>query len=470
VSALRETSRPRPALRESSPERMPEAYGERPGSRHSNVSGKSGRLGRPTTLSRKELAAKELEERRLSLARRPSAPIIPHPGELALRPVTERSHTDSDFLQTMSAHGGGIQRSQTADPEISKKYSPTNKLPLMGTSTPSMPIGLPATPRAMRHPRYMSTDPNERERIPAVPTIPDELAGQMGQADGLGPLLPSSTFGQISGPTRAASAPPEDVSPTGGSQRQSPITAQPPLPRRGSLSRGHARMNTSPDLGQGNFKRASPPPITASIDETIHENQVVILESDPNAPMILPELQHLSAPPPPPPPPLFSHSPKGSLGVINIAIDENPTAAQSRSPLNETISPVAGSPLHRRGRGSVSENLGMTFRKVTDRMRSTSRSRNKSPPMPAHEPAPYESLPPFSFPRSASARSPVEGNNNQFGNMAPPSVAQRMDPVSPQDGSNNAPFYRHPKEIRANMPPAQLQQGAYQPTETPPMV
>ena len=249
----------------------------------------------------------------------------------------------------------------------------------------------------------------------------------------------------------------------------SPINTQPPLPlaRRGSINtRGHSRMNTSPELA--NFNRPSPPPITASIDETIHENQqVVILEADPNPPMILPELQHLSSPPPPPPPPLFSHSPKSSLGVINIAIDENSASlrdAQSKSPIGEATSPSSH---HRRGRGSVSENLGMTFRKVTDRMRSTSRSRNKSPPM-SHEPAPYETLPQFSFPRSASARSPVDGMN-QFGTLP---ISQVTSPVEQPEGAEgeNIPFYRHPKEIRANMPPEQLQQGVYQKPESVPMV
>ncbi|KAF2196764.1 hypothetical protein GQ43DRAFT_484676 [Delitschia confertaspora ATCC 74209] len=486
VSARREASRSRGIPKESSPERMYETVPERPSSRQSNMSARSGQLRRdhlrPAFMSRKELAAKELEERRLSLARRPSAPLIPHPGELAHRPIiSERSHTEGDFLRTMAMHGGGIMRSQTADPEISKKYSPTNKLPGMGTSSPSVPIGLPATPRAMRHPRYMSTDPNVREGIPSVPTIPDEHiqsdANQTNSQDDLGPLLPATTFGQAFVPTRSASAPPEEFSPTERPQRLSPTTFQPNLSRQNSLSNrsGHSRMNTSPDLGQPNYKRVSPPPITASIDETIHENQVVILEADPNDPPILPELQHLSGPPPPPPPPLFTHSPKNSLGVINIAIDENPSgsslSAQSKSP-NEVVSPLTNSSpsVHRRGRGSVSENLGMTFRKVTDRMRSTSRSRNKSPPI-MHEPAPYESLPQFSFPRNASARSPVNGNNDQFGSMIPPPpppppMAPGTEQVIPPDNESNSNgvFYRHPREIRANMPPDQLQQGVYQNT------
>lgn len=471
VTALRETSRPRGTIREASPERVPELPTEsRPASRHSNLSGRSGQR-RPTTLSRKELAAQELEARRLSLARRPSAPMIPHPGDLAQRPVpVERSHTDdSESFATICMHRDPIQRSQTADPEISKKYSPTNRMHMGATSTTSVPIGLPATPRAMRHPRYMSADPHEREGIPAVPTIPGVMVagGPQDQdaQDDLGPLLPATTFGQ---PTmaRSASAPPEDFSPVNMAPRISPTY---PLGRRGSLggNRGHSRNTSSDGITAPNYKRVSPPPITASIDETIHENQVVILETDPAAPPLLAELQHLAGPPPPPPAPLqLNTSPKSSM-LITMAIEENPMEKAQ-----EAVSPVAASPQsHRRGRGSVSENIGMTFKRVTERMRSTSRSRNKSPPVRAEIP-PYESVPEFSFPRSASARSPIDGPGSEyFGNFSlppPPPPPQPMEQVvSPTESLHN-PFsgYKHPKELRANMPPDTLQAGVYQP-ETP---
>ncbi|KAF1975084.1 hypothetical protein BU23DRAFT_567059 [Bimuria novae-zelandiae CBS 107.79] len=464
ASVLRDSSRPRVTMREGSPERIPEVTSEsRPASRHSNLSGRSGKL-RPTTYSRKELAAKELEERRLSLARRPSAPVIPHPGELAHRPVpVERSHTDDvESFATISMHRDPIQRSQTADPEISKKYSPTNRMHMGATSTTSVPIGLPATPRAMRHPRYMSSDPNEREGIPAVPTIPDSMYATVQEIrdaqDDLGPLLPATTFGQSS-LARSASAPPEEfIAP-----RTSPTY---PLGRRGSLSgnRGHSRKTSADGV---NYKRISPPPITASIDETIHEDQVVIIETDPAAPPLLAELQHLAGPPPPPPAPLpMNTSPKSSI-FINLAIEENPSEKAQ-----DAVSPVAASPQsHRRGRGSVSENIGMTFKRVTERMRSTSRSRNKSPPIRAEIP-PYESVPEFTMPRRASARSPIEGHGGDyFGKLfpppPPPPPPQPMEQViSPIENPQFA-GYKHPKEVRANMPPETLQAGVYQPVETP---
>ncbi|KAF2018937.1 hypothetical protein BU24DRAFT_342511 [Aaosphaeria arxii CBS 175.79] len=480
-SSLRESSRTRVNLPEPSPELFSERVPEsRPQSRQSNMSARS----RLTTMSRRELAQKELEERRLSLARRPSAPLIPLPGEYSLRPtLTERAYTaESPELLMATSYRDPIQRSHTADPEISKKYSPTNKLALGATSTTSVPIGLPANPRAMRHPRYMSADPSDDNDIPAVPTIPDHhiVQGAQESQDDLGPLLPSTTFGQPIGPIRSASAPPKDFSPVSTTPNMSPIYSS---SRRGSLSsqRGHARLNTSPDLfPPPNYKRISPPPITASIDETISESQVVIVEADSNAnvdPPLLAELQHLAGPPPPPPPPIFEHGRKGSLGVINIAIDEEP-----KREAQETTSPVASpvtsppatttSPMsHRRGRGSVSENIGMTFKRVTDRMRSTSRSRAKSPPVRQDSNiAPYESIPEFSFPRSNSAMSPIEGNNErQLNNLSPPPpppVPQPMEQViAPTEEEKH--FYRTPREIKANMPPESLQAGAYQNYETP---
>lgn len=461
--ALRESSRTRANVRDVSPDSM--------------TSGRSGvsRL-RPTTMSRRELAAKELADRRLSLARRPSAPVIPDPGELAFRPLPHgRSNTD-DMLSTLSMYREPIQRSQTADPEMTRKYSPTNRI-TGAMSPPSVPIGLPANPRAMRHPRYMTADPNEEDDIPAVPSIPNNLqyrqAPQEDSQDDLGPLLPATTFGQtFVPPSRAASAPPQDLYPAQGSLRSSPTY---PIPgRRPSLNsnRGHLRQNTSPDiLPATNYKRISPPPITASIAETMHESEIVVIDVDDiSSPPVLSQLQHLATPPPPPPPPLNLGGPS-NIGMINIAIDES--TGEKPMEVSPTGPPMTTSPqAHRRGRGSVSDNLGMTFKRVTERMRSTSRSRAKSPPMMrAADIAPYESVPEFSFPRGTNQRSPsIDGGNNHdnyFNNIPPPPPPppQPMEQVIPP--TDGQPFYKHPKELRANMPPATLQPGVYQPDNTP---
>ncbi|KAF2029375.1 hypothetical protein EK21DRAFT_67722 [Setomelanomma holmii] len=453
--ALRESSRTRANVRDVSPDSM--------------MSGRSGvsRL-RNTTLSRREQAAKELADRRLSLARRPSAPVIPDPGEFAFRPVSHgRSNTD-DMLLPSSTYRDPIQRSQTADPEMVNKYVSGNRM-TGATSTTSVPIGLPANPRAMRHPRYMTADPNEENDIPAVPSIPQHMQEPQ---DDLGPLLPSTTFGQpIVPPSRAASAPPQDFYPSQGSLRASPSY---PLGRRPSASsnsnRGHSRQNTSPEiLPPTNYKRASPPPITASIAETMNERNTLVIDVDDiSAPPVLAQLQHLATPPPPPPPPLNLGGAPNNIGMINIAIDE---MGADKFTDNMIVNvPTTTSPhSHRRGRGSVSDNLGMTFKRVTERMRSTSRSRAKSPPMMrAADIAPYESVPEFSYPRSQTSP-PAEGGNNDnyFNNIPPPPPPppQPMEQVVPPSESQH--FYKHPMEVRANMPPATLQPGVYQPDNTP---
>jgi hypothetical protein len=379
------------------------------------------------------------------------------------------------MLNTLSMYRDPIQRSQTADPEMTKKYSPNHRM-TGATSTTSVPIGLPANPRAMRHPRYMTADPNEEDEIPAVPSIPDNLqqkqTPQEDTRDDIGPLLPATTFGQpIVPPSRAASAPPQDLYPSQGSLRSSPT--YPFAGRRPSLGsqRGHQRQNTLPEvLPATNYKRVSPPPITASIAETIHDSDVVVIDVDDiSAPPVLSQLQHLATPPPPPPPPLNLGGPN-NIGMINIAIDEN--TPEKPSEVSPTGVPMTTSPqAHRRGRGSVSDNLGMTFKRVTDRMRSTSRSRAKSPPMMrAADIAPYESVPEFSFPRGANQRSPsIDGNNqdNYFNQIPPPPPPhpQPMEQVIPP--TEGQAFYKHPKEVRANMPPATLQPGVYVPENTP---
>ena len=472
--------KPTPFLRESSRTR---GYG-RDASPDSLTSGRSGASRmRPTTLSRRALAARELEERRLSLARRPSAPVIPHPGDLAFRPVShERSNTD-DMLNSMSMYRDPITRSQTADPEMTKRIGGAGP-----TSTTSVPIGLPANPRAMRHPRYMTADPNDEDDIPAVPSIPDNMQFQdshSGETDDIGPLLPATTFGQPTAPPRSMSAPPQDILPS--STYNSPTF---PMGRRPSVggSRGHSRQNTMPDvLPQTNYKRHSPPPITASIAETIHENQhqnqvIIIDQEEDRAPPLLSQLQHLATPPPPPPPPLNLGGHNGNgIGMINIAIDSN-SPGEKPMEVSPTNPSATGSPhAHRRGRGSVSENLGMTFKRVTERMRSTSRGpqRAKSPPitMTRAERSPYESVPEFSFPRGPNTRSPPGDSGNHHDSYfnqvpppppPPPPMPQPMEQVIPPD--NGQPFYRNPKELRANMPPNTLQAGVYQGGENTPMI
>ncbi|KAK8156261.1 hypothetical protein BKA80DRAFT_135345 [Phyllosticta citrichinensis] len=470
-------------------------------------------------LSQKERAARELEERRLSLARRPSAPVIPHPQELTRpqmsgRSLTDLSNSPLSYLPPLSSHSDkAIQRSQTVDPDNMMRYPLKST---SGISTKSIPIGLPATPRALRHPRYMSADPHERDPVPAVPEIPENVVevnvhggkrAHGGMQDEIAPLLPSTVYGGSQDLRRSVSAPPEHAF---GHQRH------------GSLS------------GRGNSnKRISPPPVTASIDETLlgSNDQIIVVGEPQSQPPLLAELQHLATPPPPPPPPGPFGAPqeRNGSGTIHIAIDESPnqtsisrTTTPSMAPPNDfphadpfaSSSPSSrGSPqLHRRGRGSVSESIGSRLRGVTERMRSTSRQRAKSPPQPDPSnftPSPYESvLPPFPAFKpyhgggggggsvrdndgvnpGIYARSPLSESKNASVEQLPPppppppgmGSPTHMEQVIPPErgevsrvevvvgGGDNAAgrkdargqgYMRHPREIRANMPPESLQMG-----------
>jgi hypothetical protein len=440
----------------------------------------------PAALKRKEQAARELEERRLSLARRPSAPVIPHPEELQRISLGNRSVTDfgpatSSPILPSTSYSDRITRSQTVDPEAMARYHQSPRFFPTGISTPSAPIGLPATPRAMRHPRYMG---NEQD-VPAVPSIPKihslqylDSTNDVQEAVDAAPLLPATTYGQPVPPlARAASAPPEKLFPSG---------------RRGSAgsSQGHARRTS-----HSSHKRISPPEITASIDAFISSDSNVVVVGEPGLaapanPPLLPELQHLAGPPPPPPPPSMfqpGHKPQGSLGVINIAIAEDsrentPSVEVVAQPPAMPAPPTTSSPAtHRRGRGSISD-IGNHFRRATERMRSTSRSRNKSPPVADFTPSPYESIvPPFNFVRRDSnashIKSPSNGSESSLANAIPPppppppaapvgvegGALQNMEVVIPPEADKKPQSYggyiRNPKEIRANMPPAQLQLG-----------
>jgi hypothetical protein len=427
----------------------------------------------------KTLAQQELEARRLSLARRPSAPSIPHPNELTI----SRLGTSDEAFNIPSEHT--LIRSHTADPEASRRYTQSS----LGTSTSSVPIGLPATPRAMRHPKYMTADPGENEGVPAVPQLPSNYRPLDGNlppppppppAEGSLLTLPTSIFQP---PGRAASAPPEKVWNTATTQRRSSrqdgINIRPPHQRMGSLNEIVVSPLPVPDSPEG---------VSAVL-----ESSVVIIEDPDSQRMsgeVLPELQHLVVPPPPPPPPIGFHSAQNAsatnLGVISIAIDENGRA--TAAPTIDVISPSSppapppvpvGSPsAHRQGRGSVSETssastgMGAKLRGVRDRLRdrSASRQRAKSPPrVREYSRAPYESIPePPEFQRIGSAppmtmrgepllqtlRFSSEEARNSGGNdglLTLPSAT-----YTPAPASNTM---RAPKEIRDQTTADQLQFG-----------
>lgn len=375
------------------------------------------RSDRTDTDQKKALAARELEARRESLARRPLAPAIPRPAELTSPrpPLGGRSHTDLgnsptswSIANTSPQHNPRFAASSTS-PDLDNYGS--RVVPSAG------PYGLPATPRAMRHPKYDAGPPIER--IPSVPEVPESVPPL---ADVFSTGQPMREF------PRSMSAPiPEAHPPPAPSE----LPSHPAFHK--ALRSNVKRSNFSP-LGEIGQHRRKP---SIDINSISGPAAPIGVNADPSLPVmttseqppLLPELQHLSAiipPPPPPPPPAFpnevlahhSASSGSGLGVINIGIDDaprneshvidvptilSPQGARSPPPSTERSTPatmVRSNSNHRRGR---SENFKNNIKGITDRLRSTSRGRNntKSPHLEQSggggAPSPYESVPPLYF-------------------------------------------------------------------------
>ncbi|KAI1780952.1 hypothetical protein F4818DRAFT_21691 [Hypoxylon cercidicola] len=398
---------------------------------------------------KKEAAARELEERRKSLARRPSAPPIPHPDELS--PIVSRPPSAFELPQTTFVPSRDMPaRSHTADPHKSS-HTRSGTAPM---------IGLPATPKAMR----LQFDTGRRPSVPAIPNAyktspsssgqpsPDQLSSnsptkvpsptRSPEKETAAPapltLLPSTVYSPPSRPNiaRCMSAPiPEEPHHSRSAHHQGmQATNQPP--RRGSISvRKMSADSTSglpgiqETMGAGRHSRK------ASRDDQI--------PPPPPPPPVLKELQHLATPPPPPPAPIpglrptvyTGAQPSGS-GTIEIVMDEE---EQNTAPAVVSIpeppavpasSPPLSSPSrngHSRGRSFTDNSIAGRISRATERMRSASRgrtnsilgNRTKSP-----DTIPYESVPPPVSMHTSGFTSPV----NQ---QAPQSLE------------------RHPREVRA---------------------
>jgi hypothetical protein len=382
---------------------------------------------------KRELAARELEERRLSLARRPSAPVIPHPGELSSGKYA--SPRKDDFADAAEFYRSPVGPDNRSGEPISQGHttSPNSAgsghtwASGAGAANPTVGIGLPATPRAMRHPRYMSTDPNEREGIPAVPEIPENLT-----------VLPPPSMS--SPQARSLSAPiPEDPlspAPLPASLPTHPafLHALPPSSRRRGLSPGGEERKTRKvgpgeaqpgTLGYESRNNNAPPSYGRQSQATrlgsdgtagasSKADNPSLVPPPPPPPPILPELQHLASPitspngstPPPPPPPekykprhsLSNSSSSSAVGVINIGIDDGsrgPTPVMEVPPPSNSRNGQAGNQGHSRT-GSVGGSVSSRMMAAAERLRSVSRSRGKSPYPTSpqqYENSPYESVP-----------------------------------------------------------------------------
>ncbi|KAJ5587184.1 uncharacterized protein N7459_002949 [Penicillium hispanicum] len=338
---------------------------------------------------RRELAAAELEARRLSLARNPSAPNIPFPGELQYA----RSPVESPHAFQGNVY---FPRAPSQNKIPPAKASPEYQSSSDSSSSRSGPaVGLPATPRAMRHPKYGSNG-YEQERPPSVPALPMEhngstLLGNPRYQDNAERIGRSMSVPMPSGQANPAPVP---------SDLPMHPHFNPHLPRSRSNSRarttGHRRTSS------GGYVSGTSPNVTVSIEETI-ENSVQTRPSAPYVdtippPPILPELQHLNTPPPPPPIPSDATSPRQSSATIDVAIDNEdvghllPRAMTAAPTMNGTDPRHSVSRRmsfeHRRNRSS-NESFANKLRSLT-RMRSTSRSVE---PWTHHESEmPYESV------------------------------------------------------------------------------
>lgn len=336
---------------------------------------------------KREQAARELEERRKSLAQRPLAPPIIHPEELSgLSPLAYRPTTN--FPEPRPTTSYSPPKASPQAPR-SQQTTPNNNSPGSGFgSAPesSVQIGLPATPRAMRHPKY-DPEGNGAESIPQVPQIPGRydtgpqaqtatLSGAVFNAftdssdDTFGPL-PKTVYHAAPPrrlPPRSASAPiPEEtfykpnVIPAGlplhpafqstipsSSSRRTPDTrermspTQSPRRQVSGDAQGDGSRSGSPVYASG------PVNVLTGIEETMEAHQVMQVHHPnndlippppppPPAPPLLPQLQHLAIPPPPPPAPLYRPNANTNSMVSGVSSGSGISGISSGSGVIEIV-------------------------------------------------------------------------------------------------------------------------------------
>ncbi|KAF4496706.1 hypothetical protein FAGAP_7130 [Fusarium agapanthi] len=328
---------------------------------------------------KKEQAARELEERRKSLAKRAQTPSIPHPSEfspaLAITVETPEPKPLPDDIPPRSA----------TEPPQRSMYARNGPV-----------IGLPATPRAIRLIIEGNHDQSGSTPRPDVPSIP---AG----------------FTQRYSP---------ETSPQQSPERQEPVAepsltllpstvyqppARPPIPR--SML---APIPEEPNQRPARFARKNS---VGRIEEVVpgqrrrsHEDPMP-QPPPPSALPVLKELRHLASPPPLPPAPLQHaqrHQQAGAVAsdVIEIAMDGDLSSGNHQASEACPRAP-ASHRSHNRGRSiGDSSSISGRIHKATERLRSASRSRKEYVRSPPFE-APYESIP---MPRQMKSPPPVSFN------------------------------------------------------------
>jgi hypothetical protein len=423
------------------------------------------------TGTRRTHAAQELEARRRSLARRPSAPVIMHPNDIA-SPRYGEYDEQLLYAQPPLTHQSTVESARSTGRSV-------------GSTSSNVQMGLPSNPKAMRQAEKMSSyQADDYEQYPPA------TAGL--------PLLSAAAFQ----PVRSASVPVERMQPQPSPRHVSRESTS-------SNNRSHSRMGSLTQM-----MTPPPPPPAAAVDEDasaiLRESMISLpdVEGDMNyQPALLPELQHLNMTP-------NMNSSATSLGVINIGMATPEAMLPGGLSAAAYQPPVAASPTtSRRGRGSMSQGSDVNKTRGVSRRREQSQSRDQNRGM--LRASPYESIP-DPIPRGATAPPasegltlsatafnpgpPLQGGLSTLGASAynpglpynpatspapaqtttgyrtPKEIAraaalaqqqQEGQQYMPQFGVNaerpapakgNMTGYKNPKELRANMPPNSFQQ------------
>lgn len=382
---------------------------------------------------KKEQAARELEERRKSLAKRQLGPQIPHPSEIVSpRKPPPLVEADDEVLSEDLP-----PRSATEPPRS-----------MYARNGPQ--IGLPATPKAMR--LILQTDEDENDELPPPP-VPTTFS-QKYSPQNSPKYSPQYTLDKNKAVQK------EEEEEQQQQQQQQPLTLLPSTvyqlpstvyqpPTRPMIPRSMSAPIPEEPSQQPRFMRKGSANEGRGLDDIV-ETEWRRQRSDlvpppppppPSAPLtFLKELQHLAVPPPPPPPPLphVRRQPPvaGTVasGMIEIVMDDDETEEPMAAAPNDGMVPVIPPPEppvkgHNRGRSLGEGSLSGRMSKATERLRSGSRSRKDGAvsiirsPLEAfgdatagmgHLRSPVGGVPPPVLYDRDIVRSPVEGHGRKL--------------------------------------------------------
>ena len=326
----------------------------------------------------KDLAAAELEARRLSLARRPSAPNIPLPGQT----VHGKSASES--------HAPPLYRAYTDDGAANGHIESR--------------IRRPSTPRAMTvNPSTLSQEGNA-----ALETLPSSTYHPPPRLSSKASPRPGTSHSGR-GHARTASQGQEDL--RTALEIEAALTQLPRHPAYSTTVARSRETSRTRDTLQNQGEVSSTGMRATSRDRTrgspaLHNLGATMIDSNGappppfSGPMVLPELQHLVTPPMPPPPPappkdrpqlsVRTNSALENATRIPLPASANPRTADEfyharPSSANPALQNNGGSTHgHRRGRSGNSESQLMgKIKNLAGKMRTPSQNRDnaaKSPP------------------------------------------------------------------------------------------